>query len=105
MIFDHVGYRSYIKHDGEFYYAPNKVWITDSERHPYKIEWLRYDDDSPILEPIKSQPHVGFRVDDLEEAMKDMNLLLGPMAIDERKRVAFCRYADGAIIELMEVRG
>ncbi|MCK9287656.1 MAG: hypothetical protein PHU24_09025 [Sphaerochaetaceae bacterium] len=103
MKFDHVGYRSYKKRVGEFYYAPNKVWITDAEQHPFKIEWLRYEDDSPVLEPVKSQPHVGFMVDNLEKAMKGLDLLLGPMTIDEHKRVVFCQTKDGAVVELMEV--
>jgi len=104
MVFDHVGYRTYEKHDNEFFYAPNKVWITDSEKHPFKVEWLRYAEDSPVLEPVKSQPHVGYRVDSLETAMKGLDLMLGPMVIDEHKRVAFCRCPDGAIVELMEIK-
>jgi len=102
MEFDHVGYRSYKKRVGEFYYAPNKVWITDAGQHPFKVEWLRYEDDSPVLEPVKSQPHVGFSVANLEAAMKGLDLLLGPMVIDEHLRVVFCRTSDGAVVELME---
>lgn len=103
MEFDHVGYRSYKKREGEFYYAPNKVWITDAKQHPFKVEWLRYEEDSPVLEPVKSQPHVGFRVKNLEAAMKNLDVLLGPMVIDDHSRIAFCRTTDGAIVELMEV--
>ncbi|MDD4572991.1 MAG: hypothetical protein PHR69_02125 [Sphaerochaeta sp.] len=104
MEFDHVGYRSYKKRDDEFYYEPNKVWITDSEKHPFKVEWLRYEANSPVLEPVKSQPHIGYRVKNLEEAMKGLDLLLGPMVIDEHKRVAFCRYEDGTVVEFMEIK-
>jgi len=104
MQFDHVGYRSYKKRPGEFYYEPNRVWITDAEKHPFKVEWLRYEEDSPVLEPVKSQPHVGFTVDNLESAMKGLDLLLGPMVIDEHLRVVFCRSNDGVVVELMEKR-
>ncbi len=103
MVFDHVGYRSYQKREKEFYYKPNKVWITDAQMHPFKVEWLRYEDDSPVLEPVKSQPHIGFRVDNLEQAMKDLEILLGPMRIDEHKRVVFCRSQDGVVVELLEI--
>lgn len=102
MKFDHVGYRSYKKQKDEFYYAPNKVWITAAENHPFKVEWLRYESDSPVLEPIKSQPHIGFHVENLEVALKGLNLLLGPIVINDQLRVAFCQYDDGSIIELME---
>ena len=103
MEFDHVGYRSYEKREEEFYYSPNRVWITNSDRHPFKIEWLRFEDDSPVQEPVKSQPHIGFRVHNLKEALQGYTLLLGPMVIDEHKRVAFCQIQDGAIIELIEI--
>lgn len=103
MTFDHVGFRSYEKREGEFYYAPNKVWITDSEKHPLQVEWLRYEADSPVQEPVKSSPHIAFRVENLEKESNDMELLLGPMIIDIHTRVAFYRYNDGTIVELMEI--
>jgi len=102
MKFNHVGYRSYVKREGEMYYEPNKVWITNAEGHPFKVEWLRYEDDSPVLEPVKSQPHVGFVVNNLEEALEGQNLLLGPMVINEHLRVAFCQTKDKVVVELME---
>ena len=54
LVFNHIGLVTSEKKQDEFYYAPNKVWITDSERHPYKIEWLRYEDDTPVK--IRSGP-------------------------------------------------
>lgn len=105
MKFDHVGIRSFQKHDGEFYYAPNKVWITDSSAHPFSVEWLRYEEDSPVPEPVKSQPHVGFLVDDLESASRGMKPLLGPLVIDEHTTVAFYQSEDGAVVELKQVTG
>lgn len=104
MKFDHVGYRTEQKRVGEFFYAPNKVWITDSDKNPYKIEWLRYEEDSPVKEPVKSSPHIGYKVENLKEAMKGLKLLLGPLLINENKTVAFCQTSDGAVIELIETR-
>jgi len=104
MIFDHVGYRSYEKHDGEFYYAPNKVWITDAAKHPFRIEWLRYEGDSLVPEIVKNRPHVGFRIKNLAESSKGLELLLGPMIIDEKTLVGFYLSRDGGVVELMEIR-
>ncbi|MGI5172792.1 hypothetical protein H0R92_04215 [Treponema sp. OMZ 840] len=103
MIFDHVGYRTTEKKEGEFFFAPNRVWITDSKKHPFNIEWLRYENDSPVKEPVKSSPHIGFRVENLETAMTGMEILLGPMEIDSKKRIVFCKTEDGAVVELMEI--
>lgn len=104
MEFDHVGYRSYEKREDEMYYAPNKVWITDSSRHPFRVEWLRYEDDSPVPEIVKNLPHLGFIVEDIEAASRGMELLLGPMAVDQSTTVAFYLTADGAVVEFKEVR-
>jgi hypothetical protein len=103
MEFDHVGYRSYEKREGEFYYEPNKVWITDSSLHPFRIEWLRYEEDSVVQEPVKSQPHIGFRVKSIDASAKGMKLLLGPMIIDEKTTVAFYQSNDGGVIEFIEI--
>lgn len=104
MEFDHVGYRSYEKREDEFYYAPNRVWITDSSKHKFRIEWLRYEEDSTVPESVKNQPHVGFRVNSLAEASEGLELLLGPMTIDEEITVAFYRSCDGGVIEFKEIR-
>ena len=103
LIFDHIGLTTDEKKPDEFFYAPNKVWITDSERHPFKIEWLRYESDSPVQGKVRTQAHVAYRVDSIDKAAVGMRLLLGPMIVDERKRVAFYETGDGAVIELMEV--
>ena len=105
MEFDHVGYRSYEKRDGEFYYAPNKVWITDSSKHPFSIEWLRYDEDSPVPEEVKNLPHVGFIVESIRDAARGLELLLGPMIIDQHTTVAFYRTTDGGVVEFKETGG
>ena len=104
LVFDHVGLITDEKKEDEFYYAPNKVWITDSEKHPYKIEWLRYEKDTPVKNQVRTQSHIGYMVDSLEAASKGLKLILGPMVINEHKTVGFYECADGAIIELMEIK-
>lgn len=101
--FDHVGITTTEKKENEFYYEPNKVWITDSETHPFHIEWLRYEPDSPVIDMIRKNPHIGYCVDSLKDVnLEGLELILGPMIIDEHKIVAFYKYMDGSIIELME---
>jgi len=102
--FDHIGITTTEKKKNEFYYEPNKVWITDSESHPFHIEWLRYEPDTPVTDTVRTRPHIGYRVDNLKEVnIKGLNLILGPMVIDAHKIVAFYEYIDGSIIELIEV--
>ena len=60
-----------------------------SQVHPYKVEYLRYEPDSPVTGPVRNQPHMAFQVPNLEEAMGDSPVLLGPFNANEFVRVIF----------------
>ena len=75
--FDHIGVIIDEKQPEEMYVPATKVWVTNPATHPYKIEYLRYEPDSPVTGPVRDLPHIAFRVDNLEEAMADTEVLLG----------------------------
>ncbi len=102
--FDHVGIPTNEKQPGEMYVAATKVWVTDPARHPYRIEYLRFEPDSPVTGPVRDQPHVAFRVDQLAPAMGDHPVLLGPFQATETLQVVFV-LIDGAVFEFMEQAG
>lgn len=103
MIFDHIGLITEEKKDGEFYVEKTKVWVTDSEKHPYKIEWLRYEKDSPVKGPVREKSHIAYRVENLEEASKGLKVLLEPF--DSGKDfVGFYETIDGAVVEFMQYK-
>jgi hypothetical protein len=83
-----------------------QVWITDAHKHPYRVEWLRFEADSPVEGPLREQPHVGYRVesrDQIAALSKGMKVLLEPF--DAGFCVAgFYQTADGASIELVWYR-
>jgi len=99
--FDHVGIPSEEKHPEEMWVEATRVWVTDPARHPQRVEYLRFEPDSPVTGPVRELPHMAFRVDNLEEAIGDAEVLLGPFAPTATLRVAFVR-RDGAIFEFME---
>jgi hypothetical protein len=86
--------------------AATRVWITDAHQHPFRVEWLRFEPDSPVTGPLRESPHVGFRVETPEqitELSKGMRVLLEPF--DAGFAVAgFYQTADGASIELVWYR-
>jgi hypothetical protein len=102
--FNHIGITDQTVRSNSVYFAPTKVWITDSDAHPYRIEWLRYDDDSQVPSIVRQVPHVGFEVESIEESGAGLELLLGPLVIDPSKTVAFFKTLDGGVVELMEIR-
>ena len=82
------------------YVEQTKVWVTDPLQHPQRIEYLRFEPDSPITGPLREMPHVAFRVDDLERELEGGEVLLGPFYPTETLRVVFVR-KDEAIFEFM----
>ncbi|MDZ7620871.1 MAG: hypothetical protein U1E05_28030 [Patescibacteria group bacterium] len=101
MQFDHVGFITDEKKPGERFVPATKVWVTDIASHPYRVEWLRFEPDSPVTGPVRNQPHVAFRVDSIAEAAKGLKVLLEPFDAGIAK-VGFYQTADGAVVEFME---
>lgn len=99
--FDHVGLPTDDEQPNEMYVEQTKVWVTDPNAHPYKVEFLRFEADSPVTGPVRDLPHTAFRVPDLDEAIEGEEVLLGPFNATETLRVAFI-YKDGAVFEFME---
>ena len=106
MQFDHVGFPTAERKPAETFVAATRVWITDAHQHPFRVEWLRFEADSPVTGPLRTMPHVGFRVDDvgqITDLSRGMKVLLEPF--DAGFAVAgFYQTADGACIELVWYR-
>jgi len=99
--FDHVGVIIDDEQPEEMYVPATKVWVTNPQTHPYKIEYLRFEPDTPVTGPVRDLPHMAFRVDNLEAAMGDSEVLLGPFNPRGIMRVVFV-LQDGAVFEFME---
>ncbi|MBW3543937.1 MAG: hypothetical protein KY476_27120 [Planctomycetes bacterium] len=105
MEFSHVGLISDEARAGEVFVEATRVWITNFIQHPFHIEWLRFEPDSPVTGPLRERPHVAWRVDSIERAAGDMPVLLEPFEPMAGLRVGFFQSPDGAVIELMEYEG
>ncbi len=46
--------------------------------NPYGIEWMRFDDDCPFPELVKTVPHVAFVVEDIQKAIQSKNVIVEP---------------------------
>ena len=101
MVFDLLGMITTEKREGEIYVPATKVWVTDFRTHPYHIEWLRYEPDTPVTGPVRNLPHVAFRVDSIREASKGLKVLLEPFDAG-LAFVGFFETPDGGVVELME---
>lgn len=98
--FDHVGVPTTEKHEGELFVPETRVWITDPAAHPHRIEYLRFEADTPVSGPVRDLPHIAFRVDDFDQAMAGEQVILGPFQATPTLRVVFV-LKDGAVVEYM----
>lgn len=107
MEFDHVGYITDVKQGEEDFVEATRVWVTNPKDHPYKVEWLRFEPDTPVTGPVRDKAHVAYKVESLDKEIKERNLkvLLEPFEVGGFLRVGFFEYEDGTILELMEYLG
>ena len=103
MEFDHIGVITNEKKEDEVWVEATRVWVTDYKKHPYKVEWLRYEQDSPVKGPVREMPHVAYRVENLKEASKGMKILLEPFDVGFAV-VGFYASKDGAVVEFLEYK-
>ena len=103
LVFSHIGIMAKEKKPGERFVEATRVWVTDFQSHPFHVEWLRFEPDSPVRGPIRKMPHVAYEVDSIKEASRGMKELLAPFDAGIAV-VGFYQTADGAVIEFMEMK-
>jgi len=99
--FHHVGIPTDEEQPGEVYVEDTRVWVTDPMEHPYRVEFLRYEPDSPVTGPLRDLPHFAFKTDDLQREIEGKNVILGPFRPTEDLSVVFI-YEDGGVFEFMQ---
>jgi len=101
--YDHFGIPVKHKMEGMVYVAEYRVWCSDYEKDPYRIEWIFFENGSKFHPLIQNIPHVCFLVKDIEKAVLGKKILLPPthdqnycMAFIEEKGVPieFIMYRD-----------
>jgi hypothetical protein len=96
------GYSDKRKMPGEKYLSHLKFHVSGFPTSPFGIEWMRFDDDSPI-HPLVPVAHIIFEVSNLDDelAKRDFNVLTAPNPSSDGVRVAMIEH-NGAPIELIE---
>ena len=76
--------------------------MTSPRAHPFNVEWLRFEPDSPVTGPLRTDPHVAYRVPDVQAAIEGHEILAQPFEVgDGFAKVAFVEVG-GAVIEFMQ---
>jgi hypothetical protein len=102
--FDHVGIVTPQDMPGARFDEGGRSWITNPRVHPAHVEWIRFEPDSPVQGPLRTQAHVAYRVDDLDVALEECEVIYPPYEVgDGFMRAAFV-LIDGAVVELVQYR-
>ncbi len=100
--FDHVGIPTDERKEGESWVEATRVWVTSPREHPFHVEWLRFEPDSPVTGPLRDQPHVAYRVEDVLGSIQGHEVLAEPFDVgDGFATVAFVQVGD-AVVEFMQ---
>ena len=102
MKFNHVGIPTNATFEGEIDVPHLKITCSDHQNNPYGIQWMRYWDDAPYPDLVKTVAHVAFEVDDLDAAITRRRVLIEPNSPSKGVRVAFIE-VNGAPVELMQI--
>ncbi len=98
--FHHAGVVTETPQEGEVFIEALRAWITDPTRHPRRLQWIRFAEDSPVRGPVRELPHFAFQVDDLDAELAGRKVLFGPVEARPGLRVAFIE-EDGGVLELL----
>lgn len=99
--FNHIGIPSDVEHKDEMFNEDIGLYVTDFAQSENRIEWLRFLEDSPMPEELKTTAHIAYEVDDLEKAIIGKKVLLEPFNANESLKIAFVM-EDEAPVELMQ---
>jgi catechol 2,3-dioxygenase-like lactoylglutathione lyase family enzyme len=100
--FDHVGLVTEDPKEGESWVEATRCWVTSPRAHPFNVEWLRFEPDSPVTGALRTEPHVAYRVDDVHQAIENLKVLAEPFDVGNGfLTVAFVE-VDGAVVEFMQ---
>jgi hypothetical protein len=103
MKYHHLGIPTAAKREGETYLPQFKMYVSGYESSSYRIQWMRFEPDSPLPELVKTIPHAAFEVEDLLQALAGKQILIEPNSPAEGVSVAFI-VDDGAPVELLQIQ-
>ena len=101
--YHHLGIPTTKKIPNETYLETLKFAVSGFQESPFGIEWMRFDEDCPLPEIIRTVPHLAFRVDNLETAVRQAKckLIVEPIEPAPGIRTVMIE-REGAPIELIE---
>ena len=101
MRFHHIGIPTTEKKPEEKYLEEYKFYVSGFDTSEFGIEWMRFEDDSPVADIIKKVPHIAFEVDNLDSAIEGKEIIGEVSSPSKGTKVAMI-LENGAPVELIE---
>lgn len=98
----HFGIPTSTPQQGEVYNEGLKVWLTDIDASPNRIEFLRFEPETWMPKLLQEVAHIAYVVDDMEAELKGAKVLVEPM-VGDAMDIAFVE-EEGIPIELMWIK-
>lgn len=102
--YHHLGIPTEEPRENELFLPDFGMFVTSHADSPFRIEWMRFTNDSPLPELVRTVPHIAFQVEDLQAALEGHELLIPPNSPSPGVTVAFIVW-DGAPVEILEFHG
>jgi len=99
--YHHIGIPTDTPREGEIHLEELGMHVSGFGTSPYGVEWMRFDDHSPVSELVRTVPHIAFEVDDLDAAVTGKELIGEVSSPMEGIRVAMILH-NGMPVELLE---
>jgi hypothetical protein len=99
--YHHMGIPTDIPRPGEVHLEHLGMHVSGFKTSPFGIEWMRFDEDSPVSDLVRTVPHIAFEVDNLESALKEINEEAEITSPPDGVRVAMIVH-NSAPVELIE---
>ena len=101
MRYHHIGIPRVEQKPDERYLEEYKMYVSGFDTSEFGIEWMRFENDSPISDIIQKIPHIAFEVDNLETAIMGKELIGEISSPSKGVRVAMI-LENGVPVEFLE---
>ncbi len=98
----HIGIPTDKKPEKASYLAGAKLFVTDPADTKNNIEFLYFEEGSPMPEILKKATHIAYMVDDIEAELKGAEILMPPFEPFPNLKAAFVIEDGGVPVELMQ---
>lgn len=99
--YHHTGIPTQEVREGEKYSSTFKMYTSGGQDSEFRVQYHRFEEGCPLHPLIQTRPHIAFKVDSIEDAIKNKEVILEPYEPFQGFKVAMIA-EQGAPIEFIE---